>query len=248
MIVPERPRTFRRRAGPAALAGVIGVVHVAAALAGASGLATVPTADIVPRHGVTFQFQNGNTSLREDPKLWSRLLPVIQTQFGLAPSLEAGVDLVPVDSPGDYRPQCNVKWRPLEEDYDWPAIAGGITQIGSGQDAAGYLLVTRTLNYREIRNRIFRAHHRNIKLRGRRLHAGVFRQRGRSFPLLGAEFELSDHVVLVGDWIGGAGRTLDAGATFVFNESSSLGVFAVRGNDSGRVDGVLFSFTHTITW
>src|SRR5262245_60540664 len=100
-------------------------VSCAAACASPTGLNTIPTTDLIPFHQANFSLQNGNTSLRDSPTAYHQPQFLVQFQVGLSPDLEGGVDVVPADPPRNYRPQLNLKWRPLAEDYNRPAVGIG---------------------------------------------------------------------------------------------------------------------------
>lgn len=210
-----------------------------------TALNTVPTADLVPLHQFTFSLQNGNTSVEASPTLIQQPRPLFQFQFGLSPALEGGVDVLPAHPPRDYRPQFNLKWRMLTEDYSRPALGIGAAQVGAGFQPAYYLVASRTLNYRQIQYQIFRAHHRNIKLRGRRVHAGLTHSQGHTFPMLGTDWELSDQFVLYSDWISGAENAVSLGGVFVISSENSIQACVLYGNHEQRLNGLLINYSRT---
>jgi hypothetical protein len=220
----------------------------APAVASPTGLNTIPTADLVPTHEWTVSLQNGNTALTGHPTLFSEPLPIPQFQFGLTPYLEGGVDLVPLNSPGDYRPQFNLKWKALQEDYHRPAVATGIATLGPGFDPSAYVVVSRTLNFSGVQYNNFRAHRRNYKLRGRRIHAGLITTRDGTFPFVGADWEMSDHFVLYADWISGDVNAATLGGVYTFNTTTSVTAAMLIGNASGKPDGFLVNFSRTFKW
>jgi hypothetical protein len=210
-----------------------------------TGLTNIPTADIVPLGQWTLQLQNGNTALQGPGSLFDRPEPYFQTQFGVIKSrAELGCDLVTLDSPGRYRPIMNLKVLPIEEGYDWPAVAIGVAQVGSGFDAFYYAVASRTLNYRQIQYQKFRAHHRNLKLRGIRLHAGVQGTLDDPRGLLGTDLEISAHLVCQADWISGHDHSASLGAVWVLDQLTTLQAALLRSNDAARIDGLEFTVTH----
>ena len=234
-------------------------VHVstsllALALAGAASAApsqlnTIPTADVVPVRQLSVQIQNANTDLRGDPTVFQQPEPAFQTQLGLfSPRFEGGLDLVPLDSPGDYQPILNLKAVPLAEGYNWPALAVGVGQLGPGSDALYYIVASRTLNYRKMQYQKFRAHHRNLKLRGVRLHAGMNGIRNNRAVMLGSDIELSDHFVLDADWISGKDHAATLGGTWVLDQKNSIQAIVFHGNARERIDGVQIGMTHQFGW
>lgn len=218
------------------------------AWAAPSSLNTIPTADVVPFRQLTTQVQNADTDFEGDASVFREPEPVLQTQLGLLPGrLEAGVDLAPVDSPRDYRPVFNLKAAPLQEGYAWPSIALGVAQVGSGNDAAYYLVVSRTLNYEQLQYRRFRAHHRNLKLRGLRAHAGVTATDGIAQAMAGTDLELADWFVLDADWISGRDHAATLGGTWILNPQTSLQTALFVGNRDARL-GVQLGATHQFAW
>jgi len=219
------------------------------AWAAPTGLNTIPTADLVPLRSANVALQNGNTDLRGSQSLFRQPEPVPQTELGLPWRFEGGLDVAPSDPPDRYRPQFNLKWTPLPEDYQWPAVAGGVSQLGPGFMTNYFLVASRTLNYEQIQYQKFRAHHRNIKLRGIRAHAGILRTVGNQWhALIGTDVELSDHFVLYADWISSAQNAFSLGGVIVIDRENSLQLALFRGNQENRISGLLLNFTHTFSW
>lgn len=226
-----------------------GLCLAGVASAAATSLTTIPTADVVPAGQWTAQLQNGNTDLRGPGSMFDHPEPTPQSQFGLLRSrLEGGCDLVTLNSPRDYRAVVNLKALLLEEGYDWPAIAGGVTQVGRGFRPFYYMVASRTLNYDQIQYQKFRAHHRNIKLRGLRLHAGAVGTAADPRGLAGTDIELSDHLVLQADWISGHDRAASLGGAWVLNQQSTLQAAILRSNGDHRIDGLQLGATHQFNW
>jgi hypothetical protein len=224
---------------------LLACVVARAAHAAPTGLNQIPTTDLVPFGQATLQIQNGNTAVRgttlaEQPQL------VGQSQFGLPLRCEAGLDVAPSDPPDEYRPVLNLKWNPLAEGYWNPAAAVGVLGLGVGFDPNYYLVLSKTLNYRQIQYQKFRAHHRNIKLRGIRLHTGILRTSHEWRALVGTDVEVSDHFVVYADWISGAENAVSLGGVVVLTRQDSIQVAVLRGNDEDRVSGVLVALTHTL--
>ena len=213
-------------------------------LAAPTGLTTIPTVDVAPMRQLTFQFQNANTNLSDAPTLWHEPQMALQFQTGVrAARIEAGADLVVTDPPEGYAPIFNAKAVLLAEGEHWPAVAAGVAQVGSGVESYAYAVVTRTLDYHALQYQRFRAHHRNVKLRGRRAHAGLLRTPERVLALAGSDLELSDHFLLVADWIAGDDHAASLGLTWVVDPLTTLQMALLRGNGSGRVDGLQAGIT-----
>jgi len=103
------------------------------AAAGPTGLAVIPTTDLVRFRQLNVILQNGNTQIDGRHAFFHDVQPVPQLEAGLPHDLEAGVDVAPADPPRDYRPFFNVKWTMLAESYRVPAVAVGATQLGRGR-------------------------------------------------------------------------------------------------------------------
>ena len=221
----------------------------APAFAAPTGLNQIPTTDLVPFRSLTVALQNANTEVSGSHSLLHEPQPVPQAQIGLPWRFEGGLDVVPANPPGDYHPQLNLKCTLLPEGYSWPAVAGGVSQLGPGFTTNYYLVATRTLNYEAIQYQKFRAHHRNIKLHGIRVHAGLMRTfQNRWHALVGTDIELSDHFILYTDWISSAQFAATLGGVFVINPENSIQAALFRGNQENRLSGLLLNFTHTFSW
>ncbi len=243
---PER-RVCARRATAAALAAL--AFGVATAQAAPTGLNVIPTADVVPFRQWTLQLQNGNTSVRDDPTVFTQPLPMLQTQCGLFPGrVEAGLDAVSVDSPSDVRAVANLKVVALEEGYEVPAIALGASQLVRGEAPTWYVVASRTLNYSSMQYRKFRAHHRNVRLRGVRAHAGAVRVAGRLRALAGTDVEISERFVLYADWIAGRDMDTTLGGALVLDTRTSVQAAVLAGNGPFRVQGLQLALTRQFAW
>lgn len=174
------------------------------AQASPTGLNQIPTTDLVPFGQLSLQLGNNNTEVSGGSSVFHQPQPVPQSEFGLPWSMEAGLDVAPSNPPHDYRPIVNLKWTAVHEDYFIPAVATGVSQLGVGFSPNYYVVLTKTLDYEQIQYQKFRAHHRNIKLRGIRLHTGVQYTSYAWQALVGTDIEVTDYFVIYADWISGA--------------------------------------------
>jgi hypothetical protein len=218
------------------------------AAAGPTGLNVIPTADLVPWRQASVVVQNGNTAVIGNGGLGSRPALTPSAQFGLPWNMEGGIDVAPSKGLSEYRPELNLKWTFLPEGYRWPAAAAGVQNLGWGFSPSYYLVASRTLNYEQIQYQKFRAHHRNIKLRGIRAHLGIMRVPNAWRAIVGTDIEVSDHFVFYSDWTSGGHNPLSFGGTIILNRENSVTVAALKFNDEDRVGGVLAMFTHTFAW
>jgi hypothetical protein len=220
-----------------------------AAAAAPTGLNVIPTADLIPWHQFTLQLQNGNPDVDGDHPVYRAPQPVLQLQGGLPYHLEAGLDVLPANPPSDdYRPALNVKWKAIEEGYRVPAIAVGAAQLGVGFDPVYYAVASRTLDFQEVQYQKFRAHHRNIKLRGIRAHLGIMKTVNAWRALVGTDIEITDHFVFYADWMSGRSDSVSLGGVFVIDHDDSVQASLLRANDEDRLTGVLVAYTHTFSW
>jgi hypothetical protein len=221
------------------------VLGPVAAQAAATGLNQIPTTDLVPQGQVLLQLQNGNTEVRGDASVFHQPQLTPQSQVGLPWNAEAGIDVAPSDPPHDYRPVTNLKWKPLDEDYRVPAFALGVSGLGPGFTPSYYATLSKTLNYDAIQYQKFRAHHRNIKLRGIRLHAGVMGSNNVWHAMIGTDIEVSDYFVFYADWLSGASNSVSLGGVLVFGAHDSIQAALLRENDRDRLTGLILAITHT---
>ena len=210
-----------------------------------TGLNQIPTTDLVPFKQLSLQLQNGNTGVSGASPVFDQPQLTPQSEFGLPWRMESGLDVAPSDPPHDYRPIVNLKWSPIVEDYRVPAGAIGVSQLGVGFPPNYYLVLSKTLNYSSIQYQKFRAHHRNIKLRGIRLHAGMLGAANVWHAMLGTDIEVNDHFVIYSDWISGARNAVSLGGVLVLNQHNSIQACLLRRNDEDRLSGVLVQITHT---
>jgi hypothetical protein len=215
------------------------------AQAAPTGLNQIPTTDLVPVGQLSLQLQNGNSEVSGSDSVFQQPQPVPQSEYGVPWNIETGLDVAPSDPPHDYRPLLNVKWSPVHEDYWVPAAGVGVEQLGVGFTPGYFLVLSKTLNYNAIQYQKFRAHHRNTKLRGIRLHSGILGIGNVWHALVGTDIELSDHFVVYADWISGASNSVSLGGVFVFNQHLSFQASLLRGNDQDRLSGVLANITYT---
>lgn len=233
------------RAGRAA--AVLSLVLLApAALAGPTGLNVIPTTDIVPSGSFIAGFQNANTSFLGTP-FYRMPLMLAQTQFSLAPWLEAGFDYTPTPDIDDDTLAFNMKALLFAEDVTRPNVAVGIWNVTDMERPGYYVTFSKTLNYEDEMTERYRAHHRrNRKLLGRRLHAGaMFDGHGVIEPFFGTDLQLNDVAVFQADWVNGNGNALSAGIAYVLPDQRTVITPALLiSNDKNRIDGFQLNISH----
>ena len=224
-----------------AIAGLLPLV----AQAVPTGLNQIPTTDVVPVRQLSVQLQNGTSEVSGDASVFHQPQPVAQSEFGLPWNIETGLDVAPADPPHDYQPLLNVKWSPLHEDYRIPAAAVGAAQLGPGLTPNYFFVLSKTLNYDQIQYQKFRAHHRNRKLRGIRLHTGILQTSSAWQALVGTDIEVNDHFIAYADWSSGASNAVSLGGVLVIDQHLSIQASLLRNNDEDRLSGVLVNINHT---
>jgi hypothetical protein len=225
--------------------GLLGVWMASVPIWGApSQLNQIPTADILPMKQLQIGVQNANTNVTDDPSIIRQPQPMLQSQYGLTKRIELGLDVVPTRGPDAYRPIFNIKYDVLQESYDSPAVAVGMSQLGPNFQSSPYLVVTRTINYSDVQYNKFRAHHRNQKLRGRRIHAGIMRLNGQLVPLVGTDIEINDKFILYADYMGGPQNGPALGGSIVFNERTNLPVALLKVNATHKVNGAILNYAY----
>jgi hypothetical protein len=224
------------------------LVWRASAWASPTGLEQIPTAQTLAPQQVNLSLQNGNQSVTSDPTLVDQPLLLYQSEVGIVPDVEGGVDVVPSKPPGAYLPEANVKWKFLDEDDLRPAFAIGASQLGVGFAPAYYAVMTKTVNYESLEYQKFRAHHRNIKLRGFRVHAGIEYDGYAPRALVGTDLEINDYLVLSSDWISGSPYNASLGGSVVFDANNSLTLAGLIANAGRDHDGLFVQYNLTFSW
>ena len=193
------------------------------AMAGPTGLNVIPTTDIVPSSSWIGGFANGNTSLSGTP-FYRMPLITAQSQFGLTPWLEAGLDYSQTSDLAHDSAIFNIKALVFSEDEKRPNVAFGLENVTMGQVPTYYVTLSKTLNYAQQMEERFKAHHRrNRKLLGQRVHLGMTLDGHKiAQPFAGTDLQLSESVVFQADWIRGTGNAATAGLAFVLPDQRSV--------------------------
>src|SRR5206468_9040791 len=108
-----------------------------------------------------------------------------------------------------------------------------------------FLVLSKTLNYGEIQYQKFRAHHRNIKLRGIRIHTGMLRTANAWRALVGTDVEVNDHFVAYADWISGTRNAVSLGGVLVIDGQNSGRACLLGGKGGDGPRGGLSGITQT---
>ena len=160
-----------------------------------SGLAIIPTVDLVAhgKYGLEVQFDGGLAAGTVDTQL-------VNTQFGLSPRFEAGVDFDLSGGPGS-RSLFNAKWLLLKE----PAVAIGVCNVCSGLRSSPYAVATRPLG-------------------PMRFHLGCIGLDGAGRWFAGVDRAATSQLTLMADYTSGPDNAASVGLAHQFTEH--LGVLA----------------------
>lgn len=202
--------------GRALLLGILviafSVILGAPAQAGYSGLVMIPTADILDRGEwcVELQHYGQFASGSEDTRL-------LNTQFGVHPRLEVGLDFDLSDS-ADSRVMGNAKYLLIPSSGKNPAVAVGFADVCSGGRSCRYASMTR--NFHACRG-----------------HAGFMRIEGTNRWFVGADREVSDRITLMADYISGRENQSSIGIEYAMTDYSSILVGVLFPNDGSEKTG-----------
>lgn len=158
-----------------------------------TGLIAIPTADVVPpgQYGAEFQM-NGELAARTiDGR-------IINSEFGLAPRVEAGLDL-DVSDDADGRALLNAKYLITPSNAHRPAVATGLFSLGPRLKSSGYVVATQPF-------------------RGFRAHGGFMRIDDRDRWFIGADAPITKRVTLMTDFISGSDNFSSVGINFAMGE------------------------------
>lgn len=161
-----------------------------------SGLAIIPTADVVP-HGqyvVALQDDGVMSGMETDAFL-------LDSEIGIGDRFETGLDYDLTDSLAIF----NAKYVALTNHAKTQALAVGVSNVANGEEASPYLVGTTTLP-------------------AFRLHGGLWRLEDKIRPFVGIDRNFSSRLNLSADYTGGDENYTSVGINYQF--SCHLGVFA----------------------
>ena len=169
------------------------LVLAAPCLACYSGLIIIPTADMVEpgKYAIEPQFDGALAGPSVDTR-------IVNSQFGLSPRLEAGVDF---DLSDDAEPRVlgNFKYLVAPGSKRAPAIALGVWNAGSRIRSSLYVAATRDYG----------------SLRG---HFGVMHIEGNNCWFVGADRALTDRITLMADYTSGKENFSSVGFNYQFKD------------------------------
>jgi len=185
-----------------------------------SGLAVIPTADMVPagEYGLEPQFDGSC----EGGSVGTRIL---NTQFGITPRLDAGVDFDLSDD-ADPRVLGNFKYLAVNGGTRSPAVALGVCNLGSNIRSSPYVAAT----------------HGFGALRG---HAGLMRIEGNNRWFIGADRNVTERLMLMADYVSGDENSSSVGFNYQFNDGFGILGGVLFPNADGEETGFTLHFVFT---
>jgi hypothetical protein len=186
------------RVARAIMAGMIlmGIAHLPAG-ACYTGLAFIPTADMVGNGMYSIELQCDDTFALGNEKTW-----ILNAELGLTPSIEAGLDY-DVSKGAETRVLLNAKYLVLSEGDRNPAIAVGICDMGRHLKSSPYAVATKDLG--EVRG-----------------HLGVAGIDGSGQWFAGVDKAVSSRLILMADYTSGDDNNSSVG--FSYQSSDRFGI------------------------
>jgi hypothetical protein len=197
------------------------------AWAAPSGLNIIPTTDLLDVRQIEIGIQNTNVNYIFEPTVFDKPLPQLQTQMGLTPRLEAGIDVGPVDV-AQYGPLLNVKWLVATPGLQHPALAVGVFNLAQGLNPAYYAVASHPLTPRGGRQV--------------RLHSGALWDGYAMQAMLGLDAELGNSVTLYTDWTSGQDGFASFGFDVEIDEVQGFDTSILYSNGFDRLGGVMFTY------
>ena len=180
----------------------------------------VPTPDTLEVGEMTVDFATQGRNLTgSDCDRW------LETQVGVAPRLEVGVDSC---LHGGAATLFNAKWQCVEQGGQGPALALGIESVGRHAVAQPYLVLGRSGGSGSW-------------------GLGVISDGERLVEMCGGDYALTPTLSLLGDHVGGAAGTTSAGLSWQASERLNLTSAGVWERDPGRWELFLYAgYTMTL--
>jgi len=160
-----------------------------------SGLLIIPTVDLVPEDEASYEFQlDGKLGRHSEHNTY-----LLNTEFGLAEGLEAGLDF-DLSASSDQRFIFNAKYLVVEGKETRPDLAVGLCNLGHGLKASPYVVATSPAG--ELR-----------------LHYGAMIIDGDDHLFCGADWQATGRLTLMGDYTAGSGNDASLAFNYQFNEA-----------------------------
>ncbi len=173
-----------------------------------TGLAFIPTADMVGNGMYSIEIQCDGTFARGNEKTW-----ILNAELGLTPSLEAGLDY-DVSKGAETHVLLNAKRLVLSEGDRNPAIAVGICDMGKHLKSCPYAVAAKDLG----------------AVRG---HLGVAGIDGSSQWFAGVDKAVTSRLILMADYTSGDGNNSSVGFSYQANDRFGITSGVAFPNDGG---------------
>ncbi|MHB0912926.1 MAG: hypothetical protein ACYC2Y_05720 [Armatimonadota bacterium] len=174
-----------------------------------SGLAVIPTAEVVDIGSYSLESQFDGTFARGNEET-----RILNTEFGLSARFEAGVDY-DLSEGAETRTLLNAKYILLNKEKS--ALAVGVCGIGEGVKCATYAVATQDFG-------------------GVRGHLGAIRIEGENRWFAGADKVVSERLTLMADYTDGDENASSVGFNYQISESRSIALGAIFPNEGGDAE------------
>jgi hypothetical protein len=163
-----------------------------------SGLVVIPTADVLADGEYCIEPQIDDTFGGDGEQV-----RILNTQFGLASRLEAGVDY-DLSEDVDTRVFLNAKYLLLPGTQKSPAVAVGVCGIGEDVRSSSYVVGTQEI------------------APSSRVHLGVMRIEGKNRWFVGADYAVSEKLTLMADYTYGDENCSSVGFDYAVSDKVSI--------------------------
>jgi hypothetical protein len=182
-----------------------------------TGLTIIPTAETIEpgKYGVEMQFDGAFAQGKADTRIFN-------TQFGLVPRLEVGVDF-DLSKESDLKVLLNAKYLLSAGGKNAPALALGICNVADQLKSSPYFVATHDFG----------------ALRG---HLGSTIMDGNNRWFIGADRALADKLTLMADYTSGKGNFSSCGFSYQFDARFSVMAGALFPNAGNEETGFTIHF------
>ena len=208
-----------RRAAHRITCAALIAVSTAGAHACYTGLTIIPTAEVLDRgeYGIEQQFDGVFPVTGADRR-------ILNTEFGILPGLEAGVDF-DLSDVAESNVLLNAKYLICESGKHRPALAVGICNCNAGDNVGSSPYLVATEDFRGLRG-----------------HLGIVRVEGRNRWFVGSDRAINDRLTIMADYVSGPENSSSAGFSYQLNDRFGVLAGAVLPNARGQDTGFTLHF------
>jgi hypothetical protein len=174
-----------------------------------TGLGLIPTADVVGESKDSVEVQFNGSFL-----YGNQCTGILNTEFGLTPRVEVGLDYDFSDSPPT-RAYLNGKYVLITQDERTPELSVGICSVADKMISSPYVVATKDFNL----------------VRG---HAGVMAINGTDRWFVGMDKAITDKVTLMTDYTDGSENSSSIGVNYQFTNNFAMETAAVFPTQGGN--------------